>query len=213
MADKLIVLSEHSKSIFEKAVKDSTKIEVIHNFSQKLVATEKEAHSNYWLYVGRLSAEKGIRELLSSWPKGETLRVYGSGELEQELKTTHASNSDIEFMGFLNEKDKGAVFSGAIALVFPSTCMETSPLVMSEAFSIGTPILAYSENVVGHLVSRSGGGVSFSAFNYIEDSIKELRGTVEIKSVQATRLYEELFSPAVWLRETMNVYNQFSTRH
>ncbi len=205
----IIVLSDHSKSFYEKYTPKPEKIRVVPNFSEKLLPSWEPTRRDYWLYVGRLSHEKGIAELLESWPEGEKLLVYGTGDLENKLRTLHASNPDIEFMGYLNEGKKPDVFNGCIALIFPSLCFETSPLVMSEAFSIGRPILAYSKNVVGMKINQIGGGAVFESFGDLPAAMQRIRENSKSHSMEALKHYEEALSPKSWLHNIQTLYKKF----
>lgn len=208
MSAKVLVLSNHAKSVFEKAISDPSKIKVIPNFSERLKPRLDSTRHDYWLYVGRLSSEKGISELLASWPAGKTLLVYGSGVLERELRESYSANLDIRFMGLLEADQKADVFNKCIALVFPSTCFETSPLVMSEAFSLGRPILAYSSNVVGMSILKSGGGVAFESFSDLSISMLDIEQNERKYSDQASANYEMSMSPERWLTAIEAVYRE-----
>jgi glycosyltransferase involved in cell wall biosynthesis len=208
IAVKVIVLSEHSKSVYQEAMDEPSKIEVIPNFTEQLKPSLDLVSRDYWLYVGRLSSEKGISELLASWPAGKKLLVYGTGVLEFELRELYSTNPDIIFKGFLDAHQKADVFNKCIALVFPSTCFETSPLVMAEAFSIGRPILAYSKNVVGMKILESGGGVVFEDFNGLSLSMTALEQNANKLSTQAYRNYSESMNPKSWLSKINTLYTQ-----
>jgi glycosyltransferase involved in cell wall biosynthesis len=97
------------------------------------------------LYVGRLSAEKGVEYLLRAWLEmGATappLRIIGEGplrgSLEQLAKSRGASN--IEFVGRVAPDVAVDEVSRARLLFVPSICYEGFPVVLQEAFAAGTP--------------------------------------------------------------------------
>jgi glycosyltransferase involved in cell wall biosynthesis len=206
IASKIIVLSEHSAHIYGGQIVNPERIRVLPNFSERLAPARDLVSRDYWLFVGRLSSEKGIEELLKAWPAGKTLLVYGSGELENYLKELYKTNLHIKFMGYLDQRSKADVFNGCKALVFPSTCFETSPLVMSEAFSIGRPIIAYSKNIVGMHIEKFGGGVTFSEFEGIPDAIRSLQSDEQGHSEKASWNYETFYSPEIWSRKLTAYY-------
>jgi glycosyltransferase involved in cell wall biosynthesis len=100
----------------------------------------------YALYVGRLSAEKGLRVLLEAWSRlGGTipLRIAGDGplkeEIAEEIKTKGLSS--VELLGQLPPSEIGPLMQGARFLVLPSVCYENFPLAVAEAFACGLPVI------------------------------------------------------------------------
>ena len=205
-ASAFIVLSENSQKTYKTAISDPSTIHIIQNFATRVEVPIQLKNSDYWLYVGRLSKEKGIVELLQVWPENEILHIYGSGDLESELKEKYKSRAEIKFLGFLTEPEKIRAFASCIALVFPSTCKETSPLVMSEAFSFGKPILAFRGNVVGEIVENYGGGIAFSSFEAMPHSLKRLKLDLEMLEIEAINNFNSKFSPEIWISKTEAVY-------
>lgn len=111
---------------------------------------------DYWLFVGRLSEEKGIARLVASWPAGPKLKVVGSGPLEDELARTSGTN--IEFLGQLPNPEVTRMLREAKGLFFPSLWGEGLPTVYLEALAAGLPVVARPESIVGSLVQVEGTG-------------------------------------------------------
>jgi glycosyltransferase involved in cell wall biosynthesis len=111
---------------------------------------------DYWLFVGRLSEEKGIARLVASWPTGPKLKVVGSGPLEDELARTSGTN--IEFLGQLPNAEVTRMLREAKGLFFPSLWGEGLPTVYLEALAAGLPVVARPESIVGSLVQVEGTG-------------------------------------------------------
>lgn len=111
---------------------------------------------DYWLFVGRLSEEKGIARLVDGWPAGPKLKVVGSGPLEDELARTSGTN--IEFLGQLPNAEVTRMLREAKGLFFPSLWGEGLPTVYLEALAAGLPVVARPESIVGSLVQVEGTG-------------------------------------------------------
>jgi glycosyltransferase involved in cell wall biosynthesis len=62
------------------------------------------------------------------------------------------STPGVEFIGEINEKDKGPFLRDAIALLFPICWPEPFGLVMIEAMACGTPVIAFNRGSVPEVV-------------------------------------------------------------
>src|SRR5690606_22142450 len=78
------------------------------------------APGDYFLFVGRLSAEKGIVTLLEAALRaGVPLRIAGTGPLEAELRALPGAER-VRWLGFCAGEDLAQQIRGARALVLPS---------------------------------------------------------------------------------------------
>ncbi|MHC5827879.1 MAG: glycosyltransferase, partial [Nostoc sp.] len=104
-------------------------------------------HSDYLLFVGRLSEEKGVSVLIDAYIQKKLstpLKIVGDGpcrqKLQQQIKNTSSENF-IEFLGFQDKPTVLALMQNARFLVFPSIWYEGFPLTIAEAFACGLPVL------------------------------------------------------------------------
>lgn len=103
---------------------------------------KKVKRKDYFLFVGRLSEEKGIMQLLEVFktlPK-EKLVVIGDGPLRKKVKS-YRKYKNITFVGFLSQNKISKYIEKAKAVIIPSIWYEVFPLVSLEALSQNTPIL------------------------------------------------------------------------
>jgi glycosyltransferase involved in cell wall biosynthesis len=116
------------------------------------------------VFVGRLSAEKGVRTLLRAWAMwGEgapPLRVVGDGELRGELEAL-ALGLKVEFVGQLGPDEAQTEIGRARLLVLPSECFEGFPMVLREAFALGTPAAVSNIGPLPDLVRDPESGCMF----------------------------------------------------
>ena len=144
LIDKFIFPSEFTRNYYLKNLDISKeKIEVIPYFvdvEEKKVKNVKK--KDYFLFVGRLSEEKGIIQLLEVFktlPK-QKLIVIGDGPLRKEVER-YKKYTNITIVGFL-AKDKILPYvRKARVVIIPSLWYEVLPLVLLEALSQNTPIL------------------------------------------------------------------------
>lgn len=97
----------------------------------------------YFLYLGRIVPEKGIRHLIKAFRKVSTekkLVIAGGGSntdtFFQEMKTLADADERVLFTGFVQGTLKEELFSNAYAYVLPSN-VEGMPLSLLEALNYG----------------------------------------------------------------------------
>jgi len=95
-------------------------------------------------FVGRLSPEKGIAQLIRSWPKGGVrLTVLGDGPLSEAVDSEASDNSSVQPVGSRDGSWVRQAMRTSRVLVLPSLSFEGLPTVALEAFSEGTPVVAF----------------------------------------------------------------------
>lgn len=95
------------------------------------------AASNYFVYVGRLSPEKGARLFAkAAMIAGVNAVFVGTGIDEDKIRI---ENPRAKILGWLGRDDVADVISNSRALVFPSLWYETQGLVVYEAAALGVP--------------------------------------------------------------------------
>lgn len=107
--------------------------------------------NNLYLFVGRLSPEKGI-DLFCKCITELKLKgcVLGGGYLLEEYRKKYPN---IQFVGWVKGKEKEAYIRKAKALIFPSIWYEGAPLTPTEMLSYGIPCIvpdkcAASEKII-----------------------------------------------------------------
>jgi glycosyltransferase involved in cell wall biosynthesis len=115
----------------------------------------KGSTASTFLYVGRLSIEKGLDDLLDAFSKvhaklPETrLDLVGAGQLKEQLAARVKQlglEQSVTFLGPKNTEEIGRLFMNSTALVLPSHS-EPWGLVVNESLSYGCPVVV--SNVCG----------------------------------------------------------------
>ena len=96
------------------------------------------------LFVGRLSAEKGIGMLLDAWSVSDTgdltLRIIGDGPLRADVEQRKIEG--VELAGWMSPDELAQELRSARALLFPSLSYEPFGLVLIEGMAAGMPVVA-----------------------------------------------------------------------
>jgi glycosyltransferase involved in cell wall biosynthesis len=101
----------------------------------------REGAGTYFLFLGRLSAEKGVDTLLRAWRQIQAkLLIVGDGPEGGRLRSIAPSNA--EFRGAVEPDEVPRLLRHARALLVPSTHHEGAGKVVLEAYAAGVPVLA-----------------------------------------------------------------------
>jgi len=169
----LIAVSQHLKQ-YCQSVGARGNICVIPNAASDLFFHESEQSRDRFIFIGRLSPEKGLRDAIeamlylqkighpatltvvggASGPMGEQ-HVCQCRQLASQLKYPAA----IEFTGPLQSPAVAPLLRKAHALLMPSVAKyEGMPLVIAEAFASGVPVIAYDTGPISALVRHGEAG-------------------------------------------------------
>lgn len=132
---------------------------VLPNFTQPICAPGYRARSGV-LYVGRLTAEKGVPDLLeaASMNPDISVRVAGHGPLEGNVREVASTLHNLEFLGELEPKQVREELLRSRICVMPSRWQEPGPLACLEAMAAGTPLVAYDVGGLGEYVRDAAAG-------------------------------------------------------
>lgn len=125
-----------------------------------------EGRGGYAVFVGRLSAEKGLDTLLSAWEYLEgkmSLKVVGDGPLASRVLETTRRVPEIEWMGRRSPDEVLRIVGEAGLVVVPSKVYETFGRVVVEAFAKGTPVVGSKMGAIAELVEHRRTGLLYRA--------------------------------------------------
>ncbi len=95
---------------------------------------------DFYIAVGRLTAYKKFELIVDTFNKnGLPIKICGTGSQSKYLKEKAKKN--IEFLGFVPDKELRDLYSRAKALIFPQ--FEDFGIIPVEAMASGCPVLAY----------------------------------------------------------------------
>jgi len=142
--DRFLALTEFARGRMVASGLPAEKVEVKPNFvpdpgTRPASVTE----SNQVLFVGRITAEKGVPTLLEAWqraaPIGLELVIAGDGPMFSELSARE--NPGVRMLGRVDRAAVQSLMFESRALVFPSEWYEGMPMTLLEAFASGLPVM------------------------------------------------------------------------
>lgn len=214
LSNKYIVLNDHAKSLFLKSSLNFNKNQFLvkPNFCYDSLFKPPSV-SDYFLYVGRLSEEKGIQLMLKAFASlGYKVKIAGDGPLKEEVLKSSDANANIEFLGVKSKENVFRLMQSCTALIFPSVWFEGMPLTIIEAFSCATPVIASRLGAMETMIIDSYNGLHFEPED--ENDLKS-KLTVWQKMSQkernvyrqnARKTYEKSYTPARNAEQLLNIY-------
>lgn len=176
--------------------------------------SDHERH--YFLYVGRLSSEKGIDLLVEAWLRRNIqipLKIVGRGPLFEQLSKDAESSPWIEIVGPKTFNEVMDSMAQAKAILFPSRWYETFGRTIVESFSTGTPVIASNLGGVPELVSHGETGLLFlpnDSDDLAEKVIWALENPLEMVRMgkNGRKEYEKFYMADANYEKLMHIYEE-----
>jgi glycosyltransferase involved in cell wall biosynthesis len=167
--DIYITPSEFIRRKFIEAGLPPEKTMVKPNFVYPDPGVNPHPKRDYAIFVGRISPEKGVGNLLEAWRSlpGIPLKIVGEGPLGERMRSLAQSwqIDQVEFTGQLAPEAVMSLIGRARFLVFPSQWYEAFGRVAIEAFACGVPVIVSQIGSIAEIVKDRVDGLYFSPGN------------------------------------------------
>lgn len=213
---RYIALNDFCRDKFIEGGLPAERIAVKPNFVDWAIAPVQEtpppiAREAYFLFVGRLSAEKGVATLagaVAALPNIQ-LRVAGDGPEAGLLDGI----SGVKRLGGLPGEAVRREMGAALALVVPSICYENFCMVLVEAYACGLPVIASRIGSLAAIVREGEDGLLFEPGNAqdLADKLAWVLAHPEEMAAMGRRArlrYEAEFTGEVNYRRLMEIYDE-----
>jgi glycosyltransferase involved in cell wall biosynthesis len=169
----------------------------------------------YFAFLGRITPEKGPEVAIRlAKASGRPLRIaakiprsenrYFKQRIEPML-----DGDDIEFIGEVDDRSKGAFLGNAAALLFPIDWPEPFGLVMIEAMACGTPVIAMRRGSVPEIIED---GVTGFVVESEEEALAAIGrlGSIDRRRVRAE--FERRFTARRMAQDYLRSYQSLYQR-
>lgn len=175
------------------------------------------------LFVGRLSAEKGVDRLLRAWKLiqdcGRMLRIVGEGPERPRLETMIRKEGirNVRFTGFLDHREMAEIWAGTACSIIPSVWKEPFGMVVLEAWAMGRPVVAHAIGALPEIIADGVDGVLVSE-NDPEDlagailSLLKNPGTAGGMGRAGSEKLRNRYSRNVWMESIRPVFSKLLGR-
>lgn len=134
---------------------------------------------DYVLYLGRITAEKGVHHAIAAAKKaGVQILISGTTYPDErywaEMIEPHVDGNMVRFLGPSNLERKVELMRNAKALLFPTLYNEVFGLVMTEAMSSGTPVIGFDNGSVPEVIQDGETGFVVRTETQMAAAIKKI---------------------------------------
>jgi glycosyltransferase involved in cell wall biosynthesis len=144
--DLFLAPSQFVRDKFVEHGWDGDKFEVLPHFQKPHTLWDRQRDDGPLLYFGRLSAEKGVDDLLRSMQKIPQMRliIAGDGPQRGELQDLAVSLelSNVEFVGHVGRAERDELIAKSRFTVLPSHAYETLGKTILESYAEGRAVVA-----------------------------------------------------------------------
>ncbi len=173
--------------------------------------------SDYYIFMGRLTHEKGVHFLLQAAKQIPERQLYicGTGPLESELREKIAAEklSHVVMLGYQSGEALKNLVAKAAFTVVTSEWHDNSPLVIYESLSLGKAVLGARLGGIPELIQEDVDGYTYRAGDLPDfvDKVRRLLAdpdrTIEMGR-QARSKAEREFSPQAHYEKLLEIYDQ-----
>lgn len=170
-----------------------------------------DAKGGYLAFLGRISPEKRPdRAIQMAIQSGVKLKIAAKVDKADqdywdEVIEPMIHHPLIEFIGEINEEQKKDFLGNALALAFPIDWPEPFGLVMIEAMSAGTPVIAFRNGSVPEVIAD---GVSGVLCDTMDDAIAAVHKVKTMSRAGVRRHFETQFTAECMVKKYVAVYEQ-----
>jgi glycosyltransferase involved in cell wall biosynthesis len=187
---------------------------VQHGLPQDLL-TPQPVTPDYLAFLGRICPEKRPdRAIRMAREAGVRLKIAAKvdrvdQDYYQEKIRPMIDGQHVEMVGEINDADKPAFLSGAIALLVPIDWPEPFGLVMIEAMACGTPVIAFNRGSVPEIIEH---GINGLIVDDMEQAIAAVPRAAAMSRDVVRRSFERRFTAKRMAEDYLAVYRRLVAR-
>lgn len=157
----IVLISTFQKDIIQAHLPKKARLHLISNPIDAVdFGPKADPASGHFIYVGRLSKEKGPLLFAEAARKANIVPYFvGAGPMDNELQVRYP---EAQLLGWQEPAQVRHLIRMARVLVFPSLWYEGQPLTVLEAMSLGTPVIVSDGCAARDVVENAVSGIWFT---------------------------------------------------
>lgn len=173
-------------------------------------ADRVDAVDPYILYTGNLYPHKNINviiEALKYLPDLKLKIICGRDYFQKKYQEKYKNNPQIEFLGYVSDKDFKEIYQNALCLVHPSL-MEGFSLTGLEAMALNCPVLSSNSSCLPEIYGDS--VLYFNSHNPLDlsEKIKSLTPSLRLKLIKKGQEQIKKYSWDTTAKLTLDYYEK-----
>lgn len=206
---RYIALNEFCRQKFIQGGLPAERILIKPNFVD--FATQPEVGRNGFLFVGRLSVEKGIETLAAAMKQLNHIELRVAGTGPESPLFDHIAG--LKMLGALSADVVRVQMNQSTALVLPSIWYENFPRVLVEAFACGLPVIASRIGALAELIDDGVTGLLFEPSNANDLAAKLIWAQQNPEKMRemgcnARKVYERKYTAEQNYQQLMAIYDE-----
>jgi glycosyltransferase involved in cell wall biosynthesis len=186
---------------------------VHHGMPGSLCPFKGRPQGEYLAFLGRISPEKRVdRAIAIARRVGMPLKVAAKIDAQDKAYYERViepllRGADVEFIGEIGDAEKPAFLGNAAALLFPIDWPEPFGIVMIEAMSCGTPVVAWRCGSVPEVIDE---GVTGRIVSSEDDAVAATREVLGYDRRAVRAVFERRFTARAMADRYVDLYRQLA---
>jgi glycosyltransferase involved in cell wall biosynthesis len=186
-------------------------VETIYHGLPKNLLPFNPQPNGYLAFLGRMSADKRPdRAIEIALRCGLPLKMAAKIDKDDQpyfdrVIKPRLDHPLIEFVGEINERQKADFLGGALALLFPIDWPEPFGVVMIEAMSCGTPVIAWPNGSVREVIDH---GISGYHVTSIEEAVNAVNLCLRLNRHRVRETFEKRFTSQRMAQSYLDLYSK-----
>lgn len=212
--DKYIVPSEFVKNILvERGIREE-KIEVLRHFifENNSICGEKNSEKKdesrekpYALYIGAVSKNKGVKDLIDIFRNMQKLELCVAGNLEDDFQWENFPN--VKYFGFLNRSQLNSAIKKSHCLVSGSRLPETFGLIALEGLSFGKPFFGFKSGAYQEIVTNEKNGFLVERKNELKNALENFsEGKISFNCEKIKKTAQKEFGKEIYFNKLEKIF-------
>jgi glycosyltransferase involved in cell wall biosynthesis len=175
------------------------------------------ADQRAFVFLGRLSAYKGVDLLLDAWRRADVdaeLRIVGDGDLADDVRAAAAADPRIRWVGQVAPTDIGEHIAAARAVVVPAVWVEPFGRTAAEALAHGRPVITTGTGGLAEIVDDASGWVTGCSAEAMAGALRAAASDddeIARRGAHARERHAATFSPEATTSALVGVYERLTT--
>jgi glycosyltransferase involved in cell wall biosynthesis len=176
------------------------------------------ADQQVFLFLGRLSAYKGVHLLLEAWRLADVeaeLRIVGDGDLAGDVAAAAAADPRIRWVGQVDASGIGEHLLASRTVLVPSVWIEPYGRTAAEALAYGRPVITTGTGGLAEIVDAASGWITGLSAEAMAGALQEAvtsDDAVDERGRHAVARHAALFSPEATTAALIRIYEDVAAR-